>query len=47
MAMFILYTYNEDGLLVFFAALETDKELHQAIDNLQANGEDTYWEWEE
>ena len=45
--MFMLYTYNDDGLLVFFAALETAKELHRAIDNLQASGEDTHWEWEE
>lgn len=43
--MFELYTYNDDGLLVFFASLETVEELHQSIDNLLATGEDTYWEW--
>jgi hypothetical protein len=45
--MFELYTYNDDGLLVFFASLETAKELHKAIDILQSNGDDTYWEWVE
>jgi hypothetical protein len=45
--MFILYTYNDDGLLVFYTSLETAEELHRAIDNLQAINEDTYWEWEE
>lgn len=43
--MFELYTYNDDGLLVFFASFENANELYSSIDTLQSNGDDTYWEW--
>lgn len=45
--MFELYTYSDQGELIFQMALETVEKLHFWIDDFQAKGADTYWEWVE
>ena len=43
--MFEIYIYDDQGGLNFQLAVETVEKLNFWIDDYQAKGADTYWEW--
>ena len=45
--MYELYIYDDMGNLIFQSAHETKKDLFKWVDDKQAKGADTYWEWVE